>query len=88
MEVTALELVLLCAAALTAGFVDAIAGGGGLLTLPSLLTAALAGHHLPAVLRGQTPAVNHDWVGSIGLSFGKFLAKVAEDVDAMLASLD
>ena len=44
--------------------------GFWLLALPSLLTAALAGHHLPAVLRGQTPAVNHDWVGSIGLSFG------------------
>jgi uncharacterized membrane protein YfcA len=31
----------LCAAALAAGFVDAIAGGGGLLTLPALLAAGI-----------------------------------------------
>ena len=34
-------IALLCAAALAAGFVDAIAGGGGLITVPALLAAGL-----------------------------------------------
>lgn len=42
-----MELVLLALAALTAGFVDAVAGGGGLIQVPALL----------AVLPNQTPAV-------------------------------
>lgn len=39
-----LALVLLIAVAFLAGFIDAIAGGGGLLTLPALLTAGLPPH--------------------------------------------
>lgn len=35
---------ILCAVALVAGFIDAIAGGGGLLTVPALLTAGLPPH--------------------------------------------
>ncbi|MCG9760968.1 MULTISPECIES: TSUP family transporter [Pseudoalteromonas] len=35
---------LLCLVALAAGFIDAIAGGGGLLTVPALLTAGLPPH--------------------------------------------
>jgi len=35
---------LLIAVAFTAGFIDAIAGGGGLLTIPALLTAGLPPH--------------------------------------------
>jgi len=35
---------LLCAVALAAGFIDAIAGGGGMLTVPALLTAGLPPH--------------------------------------------
>lgn len=54
MEVTPLELVLLCAAALTAGFVDAIAGGGGLLTLPSLLATGLPTHVALGTNKGQS----------------------------------
>jgi hypothetical protein len=53
-EVTPLELVLLCAAALTAGFVDAIAGGGGLLTLPSLLATGLPTHVALGTNKGQS----------------------------------
>ncbi|GAA5219323.1 TSUP family transporter [Corallincola platygyrae] len=34
----------LCGAALVAGFVDAIAGGGGLLTVPALMSAGLPPH--------------------------------------------
>ncbi|MEE2001670.1 TSUP family transporter [Alkalimonas sp. MEB108] len=37
-------LVILCAVAFTAGYIDAIAGGGGLLTIPALLTAGLPPH--------------------------------------------
>ncbi|MEH8018074.1 TSUP family transporter [Rheinheimera muenzenbergensis] len=37
-------LAILCAVAFTAGFIDAIAGGGGLLTVPALLTAGLPPH--------------------------------------------
>ncbi|WP_105167695.1 TSUP family transporter [Pseudoalteromonas sp. T1lg23B] len=35
---------LLCVVALAAGFIDAIAGGGGMLTVPALLTAGLPPH--------------------------------------------
>lgn len=35
---------LLCAVAMIAGFIDAIAGGGGMLTVPALLTAGLPPH--------------------------------------------
>ncbi len=49
MENIAFELapsvwVLLCAVAFTAGFVDAVAGGGGLLTVPALLTTGMPPH--------------------------------------------
>lgn len=37
-------LVILCTVAFVAGFIDAIAGGGGLLTIPALLTAGLPPH--------------------------------------------
>jgi uncharacterized membrane protein YfcA len=39
-----LTLLLLVGVAFTAGFIDAIAGGGGLLTIPALLTAGLPPH--------------------------------------------
>lgn len=37
-------LLILCGVAFIAGFIDAIAGGGGLLTVPALLTAGLPPH--------------------------------------------
>jgi hypothetical protein len=37
-------LLILCAVAFVAGYIDAIAGGGGLLTVPALLTAGLPPH--------------------------------------------
>lgn len=37
-------LLILCAVAFIAGYIDAIAGGGGLLTVPALLTAGLPPH--------------------------------------------
>jgi uncharacterized membrane protein YfcA len=36
--------IILCSVALVAGFIDAIAGGGGLLTVPALLSAGLPPH--------------------------------------------
>ncbi len=54
MEVTALEIVLLCVAALTAGVVDAIAGGGGLVTLPAVLATGLPPHEALGTNKGQS----------------------------------
>ncbi|KFA94390.1 TSUP family transporter [Archangium violaceum] len=54
MEVSALEIVLLCIAALTAGVVDAIAGGGGLVTLPALLATGLPPHVVLGTNKGQS----------------------------------
>lgn len=43
-SLTPLTIALLIAVAFIAGFIDAIAGGGGLLTIPALLTAGLPPH--------------------------------------------
>jgi len=48
------EIALLAAVALAAGFVDAIAGGGGLLTVPALLAAGLPPHLAVATNKGQS----------------------------------
>jgi uncharacterized membrane protein YfcA len=50
---SALVLVLLILAAFVAGFVDAIAGGGGLITLPALLGAGLPAHLALGTNKGQ-----------------------------------
>jgi uncharacterized membrane protein YfcA len=44
LSVDPITLVVLAAVAFVAGFIDAIAGGGGLLTTPALLTAGLPPH--------------------------------------------
>lgn len=49
----ALTIVLLALAALGAGTVDAIAGGGGLITLPALLAAGLSPHQALGTNKGQ-----------------------------------
>jgi uncharacterized membrane protein YfcA len=49
-----LEIALLAGVALCAGFVDAIAGGGGLLTVPALLAAGLPPHLAVATNKGQS----------------------------------
>jgi uncharacterized membrane protein YfcA len=48
------ELVLLVMAALCAGTVDAIAGGGGLITVPALLAAGLPTHVALGTNKGQS----------------------------------
>lgn len=50
----ATTIVLLACAALCAGFVDAIAGGGGLITVPSLLAAGLPPHVALGTNKGQS----------------------------------
>lgn len=53
-EAGLLEIALLAAVALVAGTVDAIAGGGGLLTVPALLWAGLPPHTAIATNKGQS----------------------------------
>ncbi|MFL5355840.1 TSUP family transporter [Archangium sp.] len=53
-EVTPLQIALLCVAALTAGVVDAIAGGGGLVTMPVLLATGLPTHLVLGTNKGQS----------------------------------
>lgn len=43
-EISIVKLILLCAAGFTAAAVDAIAGGGGLISLPSILAAGVPPH--------------------------------------------
>src|SRR5262249_47509779 len=50
----ALTIALLTVAALAAGTVDAIAGGGGLITVPALLAAGLPPHAALATNKGQS----------------------------------
>src|SRR5262245_21971320 len=52
--VDVLTIVLLSLAALGAGTVDAIAGGGGLITLPALLAAGLPAHQALGTNKGQS----------------------------------
>jgi uncharacterized membrane protein YfcA len=61
MEVTATQYVLLCGAAFFAGTMDAIAGGGGLITVPALLAVGLPPHYALGTNKGQS-------------SFGSFAA--------------
>src|SRR6266540_1651193 len=49
-----MELALLVAAALVAGTIDAVAGGGGLLTVPALLAAGLSPHLVLGTNKGQS----------------------------------
>ncbi len=52
-DVSTLHIILLCLAAMTAGIVDAIAGGGGLITLPAVLAAGLPPHVALGTNKGQ-----------------------------------
>ena len=50
-----LSLLALIVVAFIAGFIDAIAGGGGLLTIPALLTAGLPPHLVRCSARRSEP---------------------------------
>jgi uncharacterized protein len=54
MEVTLVEIAMLFAASLLAGTVDAIAGGGGLITVPALLAVGLPAHLALGTNKGQS----------------------------------
>jgi uncharacterized membrane protein YfcA len=54
MDLPAGTVALLTAAAFVAGFVDAIAGGGGLITLPALMAAGLPPHLALGTNKGQS----------------------------------
>lgn len=54
MDLSAAELAALCGAALLAGMVDAIGGGGGLITVPAFLAAGLPPHMALATNKGQS----------------------------------
>lgn len=53
MDLPPLALAALVAAAFTAGFIDAIAGGGGLVTVPALLAVGLPPHLALGTNKGQ-----------------------------------
>ena len=44
MEITALQFMIICPLVFLAGFVDAVAGGGGLISLPAYMIAGLPVH--------------------------------------------
>ncbi|HET9597281.1 MAG TPA: TSUP family transporter [Anaeromyxobacteraceae bacterium] len=54
MDLPLLHLALLALVAFVAGIVDAVAGGGGLLTVPALVTAGLPPHLALATNKGQS----------------------------------
>jgi uncharacterized membrane protein YfcA len=56
-QLTPLAILLLCAAALVAGLVDAIVGGGGLIQLPALLLFLPGGHAVYSLATNKIPSV-------------------------------
>lgn len=54
MDLSAAQVALLCAAALCGGTVDAISGGGGLITVPVLLAVGLPPHLALGTNKGQS----------------------------------
>ncbi len=66
------DLVLLLAAALFAGFVDAVAGGGGLIQVPSLLMALPA--ESPATVFGTNKVASIFGTGNAALRYARRIA--------------
>lgn len=69
---TELDLVLLLTAALFAGFIDAVAGGGGLVQVPSLLMALPA--ESPATVFGTNKIASVFGTGNAALRFARRIA--------------
>ena len=57
LDITVLDLLLLCSAAALAGWVDAVSGGGGLLQLPALLNVLPAGQPVNALATNKLASV-------------------------------
>jgi uncharacterized protein len=94
-EVTGEVLALLVLAAFCAGFVDSIAGGGGLITIPALLLAgappvtALATNKLQGLFGALSAAVHYARAGQVDLRaviWPAVAAFVASGVGAVFAS--
>ncbi|MET7637360.1 TSUP family transporter [Streptomyces sp. NPDC005438] len=68
-EISLGGLVLLCAAALMAGWIDAVVGGGGLVQLPALLIAFP--HLAPAYALGTNKAVAIAGTGMAAVTYGR-----------------
>lgn len=66
------DLILLLAAALFAGFVDAVAGGGGLIQVPALLMALPA--ELPATVFGTNKLASIFGTGNAALRYARRIA--------------
>ena len=64
-----LDLVLLLAAAMFAGFVDAVAGGGGLVQVPALLVAMPA--ESPAMVFGTNKLASVFGTGNAAIRFAR-----------------
>ncbi len=83
MELSPLTLASLCFAAFAAGFIDAIAGGGGLITVPALLGAQipvqfLFGTNKGASVFGSGAALIRFWrAGAIDVKRAKILFPLA-----------
>jgi len=54
LDLTTIQIALLCLAAFTGGTIDAIAGGGGLITVPALLAVGLPPHAALGTNKGQS----------------------------------
>lgn len=67
-QVTLLALVLLCAAALLAGVVDAIVGGGGLIQLPVLLLFLPGGEAVYSLATNKLPSIAGTAVAAVSYS--------------------
>ena len=96
LEVTFEVLLLLIAAGFLAGFVDAIAGGGGLITLPVLIIAganpvtALATNKIQAIFGAGTAALTYARGGHVNLREqwkSALIAGVASIAGALLISV-
>ncbi len=95
MELDVLTVVLLTCAAFVAGFVDSIAGGGGLITIPALLFAgagplvAIATNKVQAIFGAGTAAVSYTRSGLVAprsMVAGIAIAAAASAIGALAAT--
>jgi uncharacterized membrane protein YfcA len=95
MELDVLTVVLLTGAAFVAGFIDSIAGGGGLITIPALLFAgagplvAIATNKVQAIFGAGTAAVSYSRSGLVAprsMVTGIAAAALASAVGALVAT--
>jgi uncharacterized membrane protein YfcA len=95
MELDALTVILLAGAAFVAGFIDSIAGGGGLITIPALLFAgagplvAIATNKVQAIFGAGTAAISYARSGLVSprtMTRGIVMAAAASALGALVAT--